>query len=626
MSDQNRPPYGGQPGGGSQHDPYQRPQHGQQYPQQGPQQQGPQQGPPQQGPYGGQPLPPQPNPYEQQQPWSGGQQGPGQYGPGPQQGTGPQQGQYGPPQGPGQYPQQGPGQYGPQSGQQYGAGQPPYGQGQGPGGPGFGHPQQYQEPKRKRGKLIPLIAALAVLIVFGGGAAFAYSRLSGGGDQPAAVLPASAVGYARIDMDPSAGQKVAAVRYLMKFPSVKEKLKLTGDNDDLKRKIFDLMKSESGDDLADVDYDKDIKPWLGDRAGIAAVPIGDKPQPVMAIQVKDEKQARAGLDKLFKADEKKPGLAYYKSYMIMAEDQATADKAVAEAKSSPLTANATFAKDMDALGEQGVASFWIDTKGIAELAGSELSEDERKALPSGSVAGVLRFDASYLELKGVVHGDKSITGGAAKAEEAVTSLPDGTAAAIGLSDGASYVDKVWEQVRKSSQNSGVDLEELANKFGAQYGLKIPEDIKTLLGQNFVVSVDKPASSSGMPNVAAKMTTDTAKAEAIVDKLIKAAEQQGSVDVPVSKVHDDKNLVVATSKEYAESVLKGGKLGDSEGFKQAVPNPKGSVMIGYVDFSAIGSLAMRDGDNPDFKALKSAGISSRITGDGEAEFSLRVVAN
>ena len=205
MSDNNYPPYGGQPGGpgdqpGGQPDPYRRPQ----------------QSGPQQNPYGGQPGPQQ-NPYQQPNPY-GPQQG------GPQQQYPPQGGSYGPPPGQQQYGQPGQQQYGQQYGQQPGQyGQPPQ-------GPDYGHPQQFEPaPKKRRGKLIPLIAALAVLLVAGAGGAFAYSRLAGGGDQPATVLPSTAVAYARIDLDPSAGQKVNAIRFLMKFPSVKEQMGLSSD-------------------------------------------------------------------------------------------------------------------------------------------------------------------------------------------------------------------------------------------------------------------------------------------------------------------------------------------------------------------------------------------------------------
>ena len=167
-------------------------------------------------------------------------------------------------------------------------------------GSGTGSTQWQPEPKKKRGKVIPLIAALAMVLVVAGGGIFAYGKLKGG-DQPAAVLPGTAVAYARVDLNPSAGQKVAAIRFLMKFPSVKDKLGLTGEKDDLRQKLFEQIKKYAGDDLADVDYDKDVKPWLGERAGIAALPPADgkdDPVVVVAVQVKNEGEATKGLDKL----------------------------------------------------------------------------------------------------------------------------------------------------------------------------------------------------------------------------------------------------------------------------------------------------------------------------------------
>ena len=98
----------------------------------------------------------------------------------------------------------------------------------------------------------------------------------------------------------------------------------------------------------------------------------------------------------------------------------------------------------------------------------------------------------------------------------------------------------------------------------------------------------------------------------------------TVRMPIAKAKDGDTLVVATSQEYADAVLKGGNLGGTEAFKQAIPDAEGAVMLGYVDFPAVKSLTRGMGDDQDYNALRSAGIASRITGDGEAEFTLRVV--
>ncbi|MDX3000268.1 DUF3352 domain-containing protein [Kribbella solani] len=608
MSDQNQPPAPQYPGAGGPQPQQGGPRHG------GPQQSGPQQGGPQQG------GPQQGGPQQGGPQYGGPQQGGPQYG-APHQG-GPQQGgqQYGAPQHGGQ-------QYGgprPQ-GQQYGQ-QASYEQlhvgGQPPQGPGFGGQQQWQpEPKKKRGKVIPIVAALAMVLVLAGGGIFAYGKLNGG-KQPAEVLPGSAVAYARVDLNPSAGQKVAAIRFLLKFPSVKDRLGLSGEQDDLRQKLFDLVKKSAGSDLADVDFDKDIKPWLGDRAGVAALPPADgdrEPVPVLAVQVKNQDAANKGMDKLLANEDKKPGRAFSDGYMLLSKDQATVDSAVSAAKDSPLSKNAKFSADMDKLGEQGFVSAWADAKSLASITG-KVDSSQLAGLGDATTALALRFDASYVELKGVGNSDKSVKVNGADAGDLISKLPDTTAGAIALSGGDSLIDTAWKQLQ---QAGGENLTPMIDKIKQETGLTLPDDLKTLLGKNVAIGIDK--NSEQGPKIAARMETDPAKAEPVVQKLTSLLRERSSANIPIETAKDDKSYVVATSKEYAEQVLKGGNLGQSENFKQALPDTKGAVLIGYVDFEAARSISERFGGGKDVDALRSAGIVARSTGDGQAEFSLRVVA-
>ncbi|HZX02372.1 DUF3352 domain-containing protein [Kribbella sp.] len=597
---QNFPPQQGRPG------PQQPGQHGS-HPQQGQQYGGPQQGGPQQRPqYGG---PQQPGPQH------GGPQGGQQYG-GPQHGgQQPAGSQYGR-----QYAQQGGPQYGqPAQGsyeQLHIGGQPPQ-------GPGYGGPQQWQpEPKKKRGKLIPIIAALAMVLVVAGGGIFAYGKLGGGGKQPADVLPGTAVGYARIDLNPSAGQKVNAIRFLMKFPSVKDKLGLSGEQDDLRQKLFEQIKKSAGGDLADVDYDKDIKPWLGDRAGFAALPPAEgktSPVPMVAVQVKDQDAANKGMDKLLAHEHSKPGRAFTDGYMILGEDQTTVDAAVATAKDNPLSKNAKYKADMDKLGEQGFVSGWADVKAIASMSG-KVESSQLAGLGDATAAVALRFDPSYVELKAIGHGDKSGKVGSADAGDVISNLPDSTAGAIAVSGGESLIDTAWQQVQKAG---GENLQPMIDQLTQQTGLKLPDDLKTLAGKNLAVAMDKDTANG--PKIAVRMQTDPAKAEPVVQKLTTLLRERSSANIPIETAQNSDTMVVSTSKEYADQVLQGGNLGATDGFKQALPDIKNAVMIGYVDFAAVGALSPRVSDNQDLAALKSAGFVSRSSGDGEADFTLRVVA-
>jgi uncharacterized protein DUF3352 len=619
MSDQNIPPNPPYPGAGG-------PQHPQNPYGGAPQGQRPYAGPPQgQGQYGGpaqhgapQGRPPMGAPGNQQAPWTqGAPQGAPQYGQAPSQGQ-PGQGQ--------------PGLGQPGHGQ---PGQAPYGQqpggpgayeqmhigGQPPQGPEYGPGQWQQEPKKRRGKVIPLIAALAMVLVVAGGGIFAYGKLNGG-KQPEAVLPGTAVAYARVDLNPSAGQKVAAIRFLMKFPSVKEKLGLTGDKDDLRQKLFEQIKKYAGDDLADVNYEKDIKPWLGERAGLAALPATDgkkDPNVVLAVQVKSESDANKGLDKLLANEDDKPGRAFSNGYVLLADSQAIVDTAVATAKDNPLEKNAKFNADMDKLGERGFMSAWADIKAIASLSGRVQSE-QLAGLGDASMAAALRFDSQYVELKGIASGDQSIKVNSADAGDLIGQLPDSTAGALAVSGGESLIDTMWKQMEKAANGN---LEQLTQGFAEETGLKLPDDLKVVLGKNLALAIDKDTSNG--PKIAARLETDPAKAEPVVEKLTTLLRDKSRANIPVESAKDDDTLVLATDKDYADQVLKGGTLGQTDNFKQALPDTKGAVSIGYIDFEAAGSLSERFSSDKDLAALKSGGFVARSTDDGQAEFTLRVVA-
>lgn len=220
-----------------------------------------------------------------------------------------------------------------------------------------------------------------------------------------------------------------------------------------------------------------------------------------------------------------------------------------------------------------------------------------------------------------MHGDQSIKVNASDAGDLIGKLPDTTAGAVALSDGANLVGTIWTQLEKSS--SGLNLGELTKQFTAETGLVLPDDLKPLLGKNLAIAVDKETSNG--PKIAARMETDPGKAEAVVDKVNNLIRTRSSVNIPIEKAKDGDTLVIATDKAYADQVLQGGNLGQTESFKQAVPDSSGAVMVGYVDFEAVKSLSDRVSSNKDYDALRSAYYSIRVTGDGEADFTLRVVA-
>src|SRR5690606_28833108 len=139
------------------------------------------------------------------------------------------------------------------------------------------------------------VAAAALL----GGGVYAALAMSGGGDQPDSVLPATAAAYVQVDLDPGAGQKVTAVRFLRGLdPEVRESI-----DRDWRAWVWEQLQDE-GDLPSDVDYAEYVAPWLGDRAGLAVLPTveGEEPVVAVALQVKDGQAALDFLDGLDRED------------------------------------------------------------------------------------------------------------------------------------------------------------------------------------------------------------------------------------------------------------------------------------------------------------------------------------
>ena len=93
-------------------------------------------------------------------------------------------------------------------------------------------------PTRGGGKRGLVIGGVVVAVAVAGGAAWAATSFLGQGAQPAEALPAGTLGYASVDLDPSGGQKIEALKVLRKFPALEKELDL-GSGDDLRKKLFE---------------------------------------------------------------------------------------------------------------------------------------------------------------------------------------------------------------------------------------------------------------------------------------------------------------------------------------------------------------------------------------------------
>lgn len=502
-----------------------------------------------------------------------------------------------------------------------------------PGQPEYLDPDQPQtsgQPK-KRGRRTGLVAAAAVVAVAAvGGGAYAVGQFMSGGDEAASAVPADALAYASLDLDPSAAQKIEAVKIFRKFPGLRSELNISSQ-DDLRRTAFEALVKES--DCKGVDYDSDVKPWIGDRLGVAAVPgSGTKVLPLVVLQVTDEDKARDGVKKLEKCDSSDgdaTGISFVGDYMLLSEKQADADRMAKDVGSGTLADDSDYTSWMGRAGDPGILTMYASKAApaaIIDQSGDELkSGQNRKQLETAlkdfeGAAGVVRFEGGAVEAEFSAKGLGQGVGADSATGPDVATLPGTTAAVFSVAFKKGWASNYLDMLRDTG---GSSLDSMLTQGEQQTGLKLPEDIETLLGDGFDVSVDSRAdlqalSTSPDPTkvpAGIRIKGDTTKIIAILDKLKTAAGPTGDLLQVQSK---DGIVAVGTDKAYVAELLTKGDLGDSSAFTKVVPEADKANGVLFVNFDAGNGWAASLGDlisekdpkvKENIEPLDALGISS-----------------
>ncbi len=435
-----------------------------------------------------------------------------------------------------------------------------------------------QGPSRRRW---PWVVAIAAAILLGGAAWALVAVLGGGGPQPAEALPAGVDAYFRIDLDPSAGQKLAARELASRFPALEDVADdLEGD---LKRVIYDIIAEQDPDFAADVDFDEDLASWLGDRVGVGLI-LDDPGVPValVAVQVTDGDAAAEALPRLF--DEEDVGLVAYAfagDYVVFAEDQATADQAVADAADESLADNELFTEVHGGLGDPGVASMWLGAD-LDELFGTTLTAQgagEIEAAPAGfaeaaaqpelgelTMAAALRLDADHIELAGQAILDTGSLGdvatGVGSDLDAATTLGRLPATTLfgltfaGVDLTAEQRQDAWDQMMSGPAGSGFDPDQLADDLEESLGVVLPDDLFDLLSNDITVVLDASVLDVEDPldpaDFAAALVFDLSgeAGEQAVVKVVDLIEESG---LGLAVDNDGERAVITFSESYLDQL-------------------------------------------------------------------------
>lgn len=523
-----------------------------------------------------------------------------------------------------------------------------------PGGPEYldtsgpaaapGHTEGNDHHKR----LIALGAVVAGGAVIAGGA-WAATSFFATGSQPAQALPASTVAYASVDLDPSGGQKIEAIKTLRKFPGFTDKIDLETD-DDLRERFFEEITSSG--ECEGLDYAQDIKPWLGSRAAVAAVDLGeDKPAAVGVVQVTDAGSAEDGVAKLIdtcggtaEGDSEVGGWVVDGDWMVLAETEEIAQQVVDAADGSTLAGDAAFARWTGEAGEDGFMSFYVakaasqyldDAAGMGAMFGAMPStgeEDVPEELQQmiddfDGAAATVRFDEGSVEVEYAMSNyQKALTEFVDSEEGAsmVADLPADTVAAMGFSLEEGWAEAMLDYVRSSvPPEESATIDEQLAQFESETGLVFPEDIETLLGEGMTMSlgsgIDPDAITNGGPGeIPAGITIkgDASEIQAVLDKI--SAQAGPDVAGYLKVTEGDGTAVLALQDDYRGKLESGGDLGNSEDYRKVIEQDAAQMVL-FVSFDADDDWLVRVAkDMPEvsenLEPLSAFGVSGWIDGD------------
>lgn len=480
---------------------------------------------------------------------------------------------------------------------------------------------------------------VAAAAVIGGGAFAATQMLGGGGDRPDSVLPGGAMLYAQVDLDPAAGQKVAAVRFFQGLdPELRERL----DDGEWREWVWEQIQNET-DGADGLDFETDIKPWLGDRAGLALLPAGDGEEPVVtiALQVEDGEAALAFFDERTAGEDEDFGYYLESDYLVFTgiDDLETVRAAVA---AGTLAENDAFSSDMDDLGEQGIITMWADTAELSNLSTAALNPameltgaaaDVDVPEVTGRMAATVRLTPDAIEMHGISRG----VDGIALPEDSstsplVTELPADTAVAMSLENGAAMVGAAWDHFAAQYPE---DFEQVTAE-AAMEGFTLPDDLMVVLGDSMALAAGPTVvdafmymspTDSSMPAIPIgyRTATDTTRLQTMLNELGMGAGVMQMSD-------DDGVLTLGLDRGYVDSLASGSgdTLGSTDLFKDAVADAEDAQAVFFVNVNPFEQyyldLVTDTNTRRALESLGAVGMSATNESSSAGHFTLRFVAD
>ncbi|PIE26345.1 MAG: hypothetical protein CSA58_09895, partial [Micrococcales bacterium] len=300
-----------------------------------------------------------------------------------------------------------------------------------------------------------------------------------------------------------------------------------------------------------------------------------------------------------------PGATVRDGYLVVdLDDSVPSAAASAEAVEAhgTLAEASGYSADMKKLDLDGIGYGWVDLDTMGDLAKSSGALDDSSVpLDTGNlnklrgslVGGIaLRSDGLQMRALGLGLADDLVVD-MGKASQ-VNELPADSWLAFGLSGLPAALTKAYQD---DPTLGGAD--ESLQSMADRYGLRLPEDVARLLGNDLAFSVAGDMSAAE-PSVQVRL------AGADADLLNTIADDVLGYDSSMLDITDRGDAVTI---EYGNPG--GGRLGEDPRFTKAVPDMDNAYAVMFMDLQAASKLA----DSPtQEKDLGYLGVSAAVDGD------------
>ena len=411
-------------------------------------------------------------------------------------------------------------------------------------------------------------------------------KTAGAATKAAALVPKDALAYVDVAVNPSDAQKSDIDGLLAKFPKASKKT-FDAAKEDLVGKAVQKL---------GLNYQQDVKPWLGDDLAFAVLPNTPQPNVVGLIKSNDDAKAKAALDKAAASPDFQAVYRIINGYVVVVEKKQAAllDTITRQSQNSgsALSTDARFTGVVDQLSGDRLVTAWADGHALVQLAKAQATRQVGKAkvnlsaIPDvGSAAVEMHAVNAGAVINGLVETPGTTGGGTATL---TNSLPSDTLGALTAFNLGGAFDSVLGAVLQSNPQASTDLQRAQQSLG----LDIRQDVLSWMHGEALIAVGPPTTGPTPDFALLVHPTDQAKAQAGVTKVASLLEQRLGVKLdqkpapgggtmyvfpapirtgiqPAMALLSDR-FVLASSTDYLTRLAKsGGGFENSKSFKDTL---------------------------------------------------------